>query len=86
MDEFAQRVKDAGYATAPNYVEVLNNTIRTLRKGGILKFDGGGKYLEQEREHYNQQVSFNSLLPVFNIPYNLTKHKLDNVRVKNDAP
>lgn len=86
VNEFAQRVKGGGYATAPNYVEVLNNTIRTLRKGGILKFDGGGEYLEQEREHYNQQVNFNSLLPVFNIPYNLTKHKLDNVRVKNDAP
>lgn len=86
VNEFAQRVKGGGYATAPNYVEVLNNTIRTLRKGGILKFDGGGEYLEQEREHYNQQVNFNSSLPVFNIPYNLTKHKLDNVRVKNDAP
>ena len=41
VSEFAQRVKAGGYATDPNYVEVLSNTIRTLRKGGILKFDGG---------------------------------------------
>lgn len=86
VNEFAERVKAGGYATAPNYVQALNNVITSLRKGGVLKFDGGGKYLEQEREHYNQQVNFNSLLPVFNIPYNLTKHKLDNVQVKHDAP
>lgn len=41
VSEFAQRVKAGGYATAPNYAEALNNTIRTLRRGGILKFSTG---------------------------------------------
>ena len=66
MNEFAQRVKDGGYATAPNYVEVLNNTIRTLRKGGILKFDGGGVQLPTPSEIKNKLQPYNTWTMVDN--------------------
>lgn len=73
VNEFAQRVKDGGYATAPNYVEALNNTIRTLRKGGILKFDGGG-YLSRNADQYNRKVS--NGMPFGHWPINITKHQI----------
>lgn len=73
VNEFAQRVKDGGYATAPNYVEVLNNTIRTLRKGGVLKFDGGG-YLSRNAKQYNKNIS--NGMPFGHLPTNITKHQI----------
>ena len=60
VSEFAQRVKNGGYATAPNYAEVLNNTIRTLRKGGILQFDGGGVQLPTPSEIKNKLQPYNT--------------------------
>lgn len=58
-----------------------------FKNGGILKFEKGGKeYLENNREHYNNQVSFNSFLPVGNIPYNLVKSKLNNIRILQTPP
>lgn len=72
VNEFAQRVKSGGYATAPNYAEVLNDVIRTLRKGGILKFDGGG-YLSRNSNHYNKMVSDG--LPAGYIPSNIIRHQ-----------
>ena len=73
VNEFAQRVKDGGYATAPNYVEALNNTIRTLRKGGVLKFDGGG-YLSRNAKQYNKNISDG--MPFGYWPTNITKHQI----------
>lgn len=66
VSEFAQRVKNGGYATAPNYVEVLNNTIRTLRKGGILQFDGGGVQLPTPSEIKNKLQPYNTWTMVDN--------------------
>lgn len=58
-----------------------------FKNGGILKFEKGGKeYLENNREHYNKQVGLNSFLPVGNIPYNLVKSKLNNIRILQTAP
>ena len=87
ISEFADRVKAGGYATAPNYVQVLKSIISKMQNGGILKFEKGGKeYLENNREHYNKQVGLNSFLPVGNIPYNLVKRKLNNIRILQTAP
>lgn len=63
INEFAQRVKAGGYATAPNYADVLNNVIRTLRKGGILKFQKGG--------YEKDLASYISPLPVGNLVKNI---------------
>ena len=79
VNEFAQRVKDGGYATAPNYVEALNNTIRTLRKGGVLKFDGGG-YLSRNAKQYNKNISDG--MPFGYWPTNITKHQ---IKLSNSA-
>lgn len=58
-----------------------------FKNGGILKFEKGGKeYLENNREHYNDQVDLNSFLPVGNIPYNLVTRKLDNVTIVDYPP
>jgi hypothetical protein len=87
VTEFVSRVTLGGYATAPNYAEVLNRVIANMRNGGILKFEKGGKeYLDNNREHYNDQVGLNSFLPVGNIPYNLIRRELDNVNVVDYAP
>lgn len=42
LQEFANRVYQGGYATAPNYVEALNRVIASAKNGGILKFQAGG--------------------------------------------
>ena len=87
VTEFVSRVTSGGYATAPNYAEVLNSVISSMRKGGILKFEKGGKeYLDNNREHYNQQVGYNVIFPVGNIPYNLVTKKLDNVTIVDYPP
>lgn len=77
VTEFVSRVTSGGYATAPNYADVLNRVIASMCKGGILKFEKGGKeYLDNNREHYNQQVGYNVIFPVGNIPYNLVTKKI----------
>ena len=87
VTEFVSRVTSGGYATAPNYAEVLNRVIASMRNGGILKFEKGGKeYLENNREHYNKQVGFNTFFPVGNIPYNLVTRKLNNVDIVDYPP
>lgn len=42
VSEFAHRVKLGGYATSPNYEQSLNNVIRNMKRGGVLKFQEGG--------------------------------------------
>lgn len=87
VTEFVSRIVSGGYATAPNYADVLNRVIASMRKGGILKFEKGGKeYLDNNREHYNQQVGYNVIFPVGNIPYNLVTKKLDNVNIVDYPP
>lgn len=87
VTDFVSRIVSGGYATAPNYAEVLNSIIASMRKGGILKFEKGGKeYLDNNREHYNKQVGLNSFLPVGNIPYNLIRMELDNVNIVDYPP
>lgn len=87
VTDFVSRIVSGGYATAPNYAEALNSVIASMRKGGILKFEKGGKdYLDNNRKHYNYQVGLNSFLPVGNIPYNLIRKELDNVNIVNYPP
>lgn len=87
ITEFVSRIVSGGYATAPNYADVLNRVIASMRKGGILKFEKGGKeYLENNREHYNQQIGFNSFLPIGNIPYRNVTSKVDNVTIVDYPP
>lgn len=58
-----------------------------FKNGGILKFEKGGKeYLENNREHYNQQIGFNSFLPIGNIPYRNVTSKVDNVTIVDYPP
>lgn len=42
ISEFASRVHKGGYATDPNYTNVLNNVIANIKHGGVLKFQEGG--------------------------------------------
>lgn len=87
VTEFVSRVTSGGYATAPNYAEVLNRVIASMRNGGILKFEKGGKeYLDNNREHYNEQVGYNVIFPIGNIPYNLVTRKLNNVDIVDYPP
>lgn len=44
------------------------------------------EYLDNNREHYNQQVGYNVIFPVGNIPYNLVTKKLDNVDIVDYPP
>lgn len=50
-----------------------------MRKGGVLKFDGGG-YLSRNSQHYNRVIS--SGLPFGYLPSNVTKHQ---IRLSNSA-
>ena len=79
VTEFVTRVTSGGYATAPNYAYELNRVIASMRKGGVLKFDGGG-YLSRNSQHYNRVIS--SGLPFGYLPSNVTKHQ---IRLSNSA-
>lgn len=71
VSDFAHRVASGGYATAPNYEEVLNQLISTFKRGGVLKFDEGG-YLSRNSEHYNNINYYG--LPVGNLPSNVIRY------------
>lgn len=42
ISEFANRVHKGGYATDPNYANVLNRIILNVKHGGVLNFQEGG--------------------------------------------
>lgn len=62
-----------------------------MRRGGILKFDKGGKdeaneYLDNNRTHYNKKIGESSFLPPFNLPYNIAKHNIGKINIVNGLP
>lgn len=42
VNDFANRVKRGGYATDPRYIDSLQRTIASLKRGGVLKMQRGG--------------------------------------------
>lgn len=62
-----------------------------MRRGGVLKFDKGGKaeaneYLDNNRTHYNKKIGESSFLPPFNLPYNIAKYNIDRINIVNGLP
>lgn len=85
VSEFAHRVKLGGYATSPNYEQSLNNVIRNMKRGGVLKFQEGGvnnarkwyeNWIQRRADLYNSNLREYSVFSFGSLGKNLALKNL----------
>jgi flagellum-specific peptidoglycan hydrolase FlgJ len=81
VDEFAQRVKNGGYATASNYVSALNGMINSVRNSGVQIAQKGGQIkpniiqrLEDRKKFHNFRMTLPPNLRPLSRDYNMRRY------------
>lgn len=96
VNEFADKVYKGGYATDPNYVQLLNKIIASMQKGGKIKFQTGGvlqgktwlqNWYKNRKSIIKNNVQQNQKIPLpitASLVYNILANNMNLTNVKID--